>query len=55
MYVFVIYLFYRDDLLTSSFTMRTKQLAKCSEPLQKLRARVGTHLTGLSPIVTFYI
>ena len=51
--LFVIYLFYRDDSLTSqSFTMRTEQLTKCSEPLQKLRSRLGTRLTGLSPPVT---
>ena len=27
--------------------MRTEQLTKCSEPLQKLRSRFGTHYTGL--------
>ena len=37
-----IYLFYRDYSLTSkSFTMRTEQLTKCSEPLQMLRAMLG--------------
>ena len=41
MVLYMIYLFYRDDLLTiivRNFTMRTKQQTKCFEPLPKLRA-----------------
>ena len=37
-----------------SFTMRTEQLAKCSESLRKLRARLGSCYTGLSSQVIFY-
>ena len=29
--------------------MRTEQLAKCSEPLQNLKAMLGTREIGLSP------
>ena len=32
------------------FTVWTEQLIKCFKPLQKLRARLGTRLTGLSPL-----
>ena len=32
--------------------MRTEELTKCNEPLQKLRVRLGTCKTGLSPPVT---
>ena len=45
------YLFVLDDSLTS-FTTRTEELTKCYEPLQKLRVRLGTCKTGLSPPVT---
>ena len=31
--------------------MRTEQLTECCEPLQKLRVRLGTCKTGLSPPV----
>ena len=34
------------------FTTRTEELTKCYEPLQKLRVRLGTCKTGLSPPVT---
>ena len=34
------------------FTTRTEELTKCCEPLQKLRVRLGTCKTGLSPPVT---
>ena len=48
------YLFYRDDSLTSKgFTMRTEQLIKCFEPLQKLRVRLGP-LNRFKPQVTLY-
>ena len=37
----MIYLFVLDDSLTSKrFTTRTEELAKCYEPLQKLRVRL---------------
>ena len=46
----MIYLFVHDDSLTNKrFTTGTEQLTKCCEPLQKLRVRVGTCKTGLSP------
>ena len=49
----MIYLFVLDDSLTSlRFTTRTEELTKCYEPLQKLRVRLGTCKTGLSPPVT---
>ena len=49
----MIYLFVLDDSLTSKrFSMRTKELTKCYEPLQKLRVRLGACKTGLSPPVT---
>ena len=49
----MIYLFVLDDSLTSErFTTRTEELTKCCEPLQKLRVRLGTCKTGLSPPVT---
>ena len=49
----MIYLFVLDDSLTSQrFTTRTEELPKCCEPLQKLRVRLGTCKTGLSPPVT---
>ena len=49
----MIYLFVLDDSLTSyRFTTRTEELTKCYEPLQKLRERLGTCKTGLSPSVT---
>ena len=49
------FLFVHDDSLTSKrFTSRTEQLAKCYDPLQKLRVRLGSCRTGLSPPV-FYI
>ena len=49
----MIYLFVLDDSFTSSrFTTRTEELTKCYEPLQKLRVRLGTCKTGLSPPVT---
>ena len=35
--------------------MRTDQLTKCSELLQKLRARLGACSTGLSPQVIINI
>ena len=35
-----------------AFTTRTEELTKCCEPLQKLRVRLGTCKTGLSPPVT---
>ena len=45
----MIYFFVFDDSLTSyRFTMRTEQLTKCCEPLQKMRARLGACKTGLS-------
>ena len=44
----MIYLFVLDDSLTT----RTEELTKCCEPLQKLRVRLGTCKTGLSPPVT---
>ena len=51
----MIYLFVHDDSLTSyRFTMRTEQLTKYCEPLQKLRVRLGTCKTGLSPPVILY-
>ena len=49
----MIYLFVLDDSLTSQrFTTRTEELTKRYEPLQKLRVRLGTCKTGLSPPVT---
>ena len=49
----MIYLFVLDDSLTSQrFTTRTEELTKCYEPLQKLRVRLGSCKTGLSPTVT---
>ena len=49
----MIYLFVLDDSLTSwRFTTRTEELTKCYEPLHKLRVRLGTCKTGLSPPVT---
>ena len=49
----MIYLFVLDDSLTKKrFTTRTEELTKCNEPLQKLRVRLGTCKTGLSPPVT---
>ena len=51
----MIYLFIHDDSLTSKrFTTRTEQLTKCCEPLQKMRVRLGTCKTGLSPSVILY-
>ena len=51
----MIYLFVHDDSLTSlRFTTRTEQLTKCYEPLQKLRVRLGTCITDLSPPVILY-
>ena len=35
--------------------MRTKQLTKCREPLQKLRVRLGTFKIDLSPPVILYL
>ena len=49
----MINLFGHDDSLTS-FTTRTEQLTKCFEPLEKLRVRLGTRKTGLSPPVILY-
>ena len=52
----MIYLFVHDDSLTSyRFTTRTEQLTKCYEPLQKLRVRLGSCKTGLSPPVIFIL
>ena len=34
--------------------MRTEQLTKCCEPLQKLRVRLGSCKTSLSPPVILY-
>ena len=48
----MIYLFVLDDSLTKRFTTRTEELTKRYEPLQKLRVRLGTCKTGLSPPVT---
>ena len=49
----MIYLFVLDDSLTSKrFTTRTEELTKGYEPLQKLRVRLGSCKTGLSPPVT---
>ena len=49
----MIYLFVLDDSLTSlRFITRTEELTKSYEPLQKLRVRLGTCKTGLSPPVT---
>ena len=51
----MIYLFVNDDSLTSKrFTKRAEQLTKCCEPLKKLRVRLGTCKTGLSPLVILY-
>ena len=51
----MIYFFVLDDSLTSwRFATRTEQLTKCCEPLQKLRARLGTCKTSLSPPVILY-
>ena len=50
----MIYLFVHDDSFTSyRFTTRTEQLTKCYEPLQKLRVRLGSCKTGLSPPVIY--
>ena len=35
-----------------SVLTRTEELTKCYEPLQKLRVRLGSCKTGLSPPVT---
>ena len=35
------------------FTTRTEKLTKCYEPLQKLRVRLGSCKTGLSPPVIY--
>ena len=40
--------------LLKRFTTRTEQLTKRCEPLQKLRVRLGTCKTGLSPPVIVY-
>ena len=42
-----------DHSLTKRFTTRTERLTKCFEPLQKLRVRLGTCKTGLSPSVIY--
>ena len=34
--------------------MRTEQLTKCCEPLQKMRVRLGPCKTGLSTQITLY-
>ena len=53
MILFSIHLFYNDDALTKEgFTMQTEQLTICLKP--KLRARLDTRLTGLSPLVSLY-
>ena len=44
-------LYVTHDVYTSSSSVRTEQLTICYEPLQKLRARLGTRKTGLSPPV----
>ena len=44
-----------DPVMTLTyFTTRTKQLTKCHEPLQKLKVRLGSCKTGLSPPVILY-
>ena len=49
-YVFLACKFYFSFLTV--FISRTEELTKCCEPLQKLRVRLGTCKTGLSPPVT---
>ena len=54
MVVLLIHLFVHDDSLTSlRFTMRTEQLTTCCEPLRKMRVRLGSCKTDLSPHSTF--
>ena len=51
----MIYLFVHDDILTSlRLTTTTEQLTRC-KPLQKLKVRLGTCKTDLSPPVILYI
>ena len=46
----MIYLFVPDGSLTSlRFTLRTEQITKCCEPLQKMRLRIGAFKIDLSP------
>ena len=51
----MIYLFYRDDSLTGwAFTMRTKHLTKCFEPLQA-EGEAGYPLNRLKlPVILNY-
>ena len=49
----MIYLFVHDDSLTS-FIMKTEELTKCCEALQKLRVRLGPCKMDLSPPVILY-
>ena len=49
----MIYLFVLGGSLAGwRFATGTEELAECCEPLQKLRVRLGTCKTGLSPPVT---
>ena len=51
----MIYLFYRDDSLTSwVFTLRIEKLTKCFEPLKKMTAHFDTRLSCFSSSVIFY-
>ena len=51
----MIYLFVLDNSLANyRFTTRTEQLTKCSEPLQKMRMKLGACKTELSPPVILY-
>ena len=55
MVVIIIYLFVLDDSLTiKRVTKRTEQITKCRELLQKMRVRLGTCESGLSPPVIKY-
>ena len=38
-----------EENVDERFTTSTEQLAKCCEPLQNMRARLGPCKTGLSP------
>ena len=42
----------KDYLIEKYHVGDSKELTKCCEPLQKLRVRLGTCKTGLSPPVT---